>query len=118
MTQEKKHSETGQDCPEGYKSCDGYRIPKEWHIVRFDSLFSRVTRKNDENNQNVLTISAQQGLISQAKTRQDTPSCTGVIFLITRVIRLGMPMVRSSGWMRMRKASYLRYIFVLRPGRG
>ena len=65
MTQEKKHSETGQDCPEGYKSCDGYRIPKEWHIVRFDSLFSRVTRKNDENNQNVLTISAQQGLISQ-----------------------------------------------------
>ena len=65
MTQEKKHSGTGQDCPEGYKSCDGYRIPKEWHIVRFDSLFSRVTRKNDENNQNVLTISAQQGLISQ-----------------------------------------------------
>ncbi len=65
MTQEKKHSETGQDCPEGYKSCDGYKIPKEWHIVRFDSLFSRVTRKNDENNQNVLTISAQQGLISQ-----------------------------------------------------
>ena len=65
MTQEKKHSGTGQDCPKGYKSCDGYKIPKEWHIVRFDSLFSRVTRKNDENNQNVLTISAQQGLISQ-----------------------------------------------------
>lgn len=65
MTQEKKHSGTGQDCPKGYKSCDRYRIPKEWHIVRFDSLFSRVTRKNDENNQNVLTISAQQGLISQ-----------------------------------------------------
>ena len=65
MTQEKKHSGTGQDCPKGYKSCDGYRIPKKWHIVRFDSLFSRVTRKNDENNQNVLTISAQQGLISQ-----------------------------------------------------
>ena len=65
MTQEKKHSGTGQDCPKGYKSCDGYRIPKVWHIVRFDSLFSRVTRKNDENNQNVLTISAQQGLISQ-----------------------------------------------------
>lgn len=65
MTQEKKHSGTGQDCPKGYESCDGYRIPKEWHIVRFDSLFSRVTRKNDENNQNVLTISAQQGLISQ-----------------------------------------------------
>ena len=65
MTQEKKHSGTGQDCPKGYKSCDGYRIPKEWHIVRFDSLFSRVTRKNDENNQNVLTLSAQQGLINQ-----------------------------------------------------
>ena len=40
MTQEKKHSGTGQDCPKEYKSCDGYRIPKEWHIVRFDSLFS------------------------------------------------------------------------------
>ena len=65
MTQEKKHSGTGQDCPKGYKSCDGYRIPKKWHIVRFDLLFNRVTRKNDENNQNVLTISAQQGLISQ-----------------------------------------------------
>ena len=45
MTQEKKHSETGQDCPEGYKSCDGYKIPKEWHIVRFDSLFSKEKRR-------------------------------------------------------------------------
>lgn len=84
MTQEKKHSGTGQDCPKGYKSCDGYRIPKEWHIVRFDSLFSRVTRKNDENNQNVLTISAQQGLISQIEyynTLYASENKTGYILL-------------------------------------
>ena len=58
---------TGQErqCPAGYKNCDGYIIPNEWSVVRFSSLFKRLTRKNAENNQNVLTISAQQGLVSQ-----------------------------------------------------
>ena len=37
----------------------------EWEEKKLKKVFSRVTRKNAENNQNVLTISAQYGLISQ-----------------------------------------------------
>ena len=37
----------------------------EWSIRPFDELFTRITTKNSENNQNVLTISAQLGLVSQ-----------------------------------------------------
>ena len=37
----------------------------EWQEKKLNEMFSRVTRKNAENNQNVLTISAQYGLISQ-----------------------------------------------------
>lgn len=51
--------------PEGYKMEHGYVIPKEWKVVHFNECFHRLTQKNTENNQNVLTISAQQGLISQ-----------------------------------------------------
>lgn len=32
---------------------------------KFDSLFSRITTKNEDNNKNILTISAQYGLINQ-----------------------------------------------------
>ena len=37
----------------------------EWEEVRLGDIFERVTRKNNENNTNVLTISAQRGLINQ-----------------------------------------------------
>lgn len=37
----------------------------DWEIKPMDELFDRVTRKNKEDNQNVLTISAQKGLINQ-----------------------------------------------------
>ena len=37
----------------------------EWQVKKLNEVFSRVMRKNAENNQNVLTISAQYGLISQ-----------------------------------------------------
>lgn len=37
----------------------------EWEEKKLEKVFSRITRKNAENNQNVLTISAQYGLISQ-----------------------------------------------------
>lgn len=37
----------------------------KWQEKKLNRVFSRVTRKNAENNQNVLTISAQYGLISQ-----------------------------------------------------
>jgi len=67
MTETNKSTVSVQErlCPDGYKICDGYNIPNEWSVVRFNSLFRRLTRKNTENNQNVLTISAQQGLVSQ-----------------------------------------------------
>ncbi|EEF24682.1 conserved hypothetical protein [Ricinus communis] len=37
----------------------------KWRYVDFDSIFSRVLRKNSSNNNNVLTISGEHGLISQ-----------------------------------------------------
>ena len=37
----------------------------KWQEKKLNKVFSRVTRKNAENNQNVLTISAQYGRISQ-----------------------------------------------------
>lgn len=37
----------------------------EWEEKKMSDMFTRITRKNAENNQNVLTISAQYGLISQ-----------------------------------------------------
>lgn len=49
----------------GYKYCEGYMIPTDWNVVRFNALFNRLQRKNTEDNQNVLTISARQGLVSQ-----------------------------------------------------
>ena len=41
------------------------RFSAEWQIVRLSDLFLPVNRKNTENNKNILTISAQDGLVSQ-----------------------------------------------------
>ena len=38
---------------------------EKWKHAKFNSLFERIVRKNKELNKNILTISAQQGLISQ-----------------------------------------------------
>lgn len=41
-------------------------LPSGWKAVRLKEISSRITRKNQDNKcQNVLTISAQSGLISQ-----------------------------------------------------
>lgn len=40
-------------------------LPTNWKDVELKNYFSRLTRKNNERNTNVLTISAQHGLISQ-----------------------------------------------------
>lgn len=53
------------EVPEGYKKTKVGIVPIEWEETRFKKMFSRVTRKNRENNDNVLTISAQYGLINQ-----------------------------------------------------
>jgi len=51
--------------PEGYKKTKVGIAPEEWPQVKFKDMFSRLSRRNGENNTNVLTISAQYGLISQ-----------------------------------------------------
>ena len=53
------------EVPDGYTHTRVGVIPMDWQETRIIDRFDRVTRKNDENNKNVLTISAQQGLISQ-----------------------------------------------------
>ena len=47
-----------------FKDKDGNKYP-DWEEKTFGEVFERVTRKNEEDNQNVLTISAQDGLINQ-----------------------------------------------------
>ncbi|PMN78609.1 restriction endonuclease subunit S [Vibrio splendidus] len=47
-----------------FKDENGNTFP-EWKEKYFGEIFTRVTTKNKENNGNVLTISAQKGLISQ-----------------------------------------------------
>lgn len=52
------------------KTLPGLRFPEfqnagEWEVYALGQIFSRITEKNTLNNQNVLTISAQYGLISQ-----------------------------------------------------
>ena len=41
----------------------GFTTP--WQKVKLDEICKRVTRRNEENNQNVMTISAQKGFVSQ-----------------------------------------------------
>ena len=53
------------EVPDGYKKTKVGVVPNEWEETRFKKMFSRLSRKNKENNDNVLTISAQYGLISQ-----------------------------------------------------
>jgi type I restriction enzyme S subunit len=49
-----------------FKDENGNEFP-DWQDTRLDNVFQRVIQKNKENNQNVLTISAQRGLINQEK---------------------------------------------------
>lgn len=53
------------DVPEGYKKSKNGIVPSNWKEVRLKRMFSRITRRNTINNTNVLTISAQYGLINQ-----------------------------------------------------
>ncbi|SFK92941.1 restriction endonuclease subunit S [Salinicoccus halodurans] len=40
-------------------------IPMNWEVLPFGEVFDRITKKNKEDNQNVLTISGEKGLVSQ-----------------------------------------------------
>lgn len=51
--------------PHGYKKTKIGIVPSEWEENRLKNYFSKLSRKNTENNTNVLTISAYYGLINQ-----------------------------------------------------
>ena len=53
------------EVPEGYQQINGYIIPRNWHLEPLSNKFKRSFRKNDSACDNVLTISAQLGLVSQ-----------------------------------------------------
>ena len=53
------------EVPDGYRIENGYLIPDDWKTVPLNSRFTRSTRKNKEGCENVLTISAQMGLVNQ-----------------------------------------------------
>lgn len=65
---EKKKGLMQQLFPQPGETTPRLRFPgfsDEWEEKKMSDIFTRITRKNAENNQNVLTISAQYGLISQ-----------------------------------------------------
>lgn len=53
------------DIPKGFKNTKVGIIPEDWEVLRLKDKFDRLSRKNTEGNTNVLTISAQYGLINQ-----------------------------------------------------
>lgn len=53
------------EIPKGYKHSKVGIIPEDWKVLRLKDKFDRLSRKNAEGNTNVLTISAQYGLINQ-----------------------------------------------------
>lgn len=53
------------EVPDGYRIENGYLIPDDWKTVPLNSRFSRSTRRNSTGCENVLTISAQMGLVNQ-----------------------------------------------------
>ena len=53
------------EVPNGYKKTVCGIIPDEWNICKFKQKFTRLKSKNCEGNSNILTISAQYGLINQ-----------------------------------------------------
>jgi type I restriction enzyme S subunit len=66
-----------------FKQDDGSNF-RDWDEVYMDEIFGRVTTKNIDANQNVLTISAQQGLVAQKKYFNKSVSSlnlTGYYFL-------------------------------------
>lgn len=55
------------EVPQGYKKTKIGIVPNDWEEKHLKNYSVRITRKNTENNTNVLTISAQHGLINQNK---------------------------------------------------
>ena len=51
----------------GYKKTKLGWIPENWNIFKFSFIFERINRRNCEKNNNILTISANYGLVNQEK---------------------------------------------------
>lgn len=84
---EKKKGMMQQMFPQKGETVPRLRFPGftgDWVEKKLREVFSRITRKNSENNKNVLTISAQYGLISQLdffKKSIAAPDLTGYYLL-------------------------------------
>ena len=78
---EKKKGMTQQMFPQQGETTPRLRFPgftEEWVEKNFSEVFTRRTEKNAENNKNVLTISAQYGLISQLEFFKKSVSAADV----------------------------------------
>ncbi len=53
------------EVPEGYEWNQGRLLPANWSTCLLGQRFQRIVRRNQDNCKNVLTISAQLGLVSQ-----------------------------------------------------
>lgn len=53
------------EVPEGYRLFNGRTLPADWNTCLLEKRFQRLLRRNQTNCLNVLTISAQQGLVCQ-----------------------------------------------------
>ncbi len=53
------------EVPDGYRIENGYLVSDDWKTMPLNSRFTRSTRKNSTGCENVLTISAQMGLVNQ-----------------------------------------------------
>ena len=53
------------EVPNGYKRTKLGILPTEWQVISFRRMFAPLSRRNTTGNTNVLTISAQHGLIRQ-----------------------------------------------------
>lgn len=60
---EKRNKALMQQLLTGKKRLKGFKV--KWKEYKIYNIFDRVTRKNTENNQNVVTISAQRGFVKQ-----------------------------------------------------
>lgn len=81
LLKERKQGLMQQLFPRSGETTPRLRFPGftgEWEEKKMSDVFTRITRRNTENNQNVLTISAQYGLISQLDFFKKSVSASNV----------------------------------------
>ena len=110
------------EVPEGYQQVDGYLIPEAWRLEAFSKKFKRSLRRNTSACNNVLTISAQLGLVSQKEyyDKDIASEDKSGYFLLQRgefaynkSYSSGYPYGQLNALKSMKKGSYLRCISAL-----